>query len=303
MALAAATAETWGISGPTFLLAYLLIAVAVGLAGFRARRALADPRTTSPVGDLTAHPHDVAHLNGGGELAVYSALAAMHLRGTITTARGRVQAAGRPAPGTDALEQAIHFTAAAPVARRRLSFQRPVVTALTQIEGRLVSGGFLLSDARRRQIRQVGLWMLGVAALGLVRVLADVAEARPVGFLVVALLVVTAVAVVQLGSAPRRSRGGDRALAALRAEHDGLSPDAEPDWQVYGPTGAALGIGIFGTSALWASDPGFARDIDAGRAATGGVGDAGGSGGLAVSGGGDGGGDGGGGCGGGGGGG
>jgi uncharacterized protein (TIGR04222 family) len=300
MALAAATAETWGITGPTFLLAYLLIAVAVGLAGFRARRALADPGTTSSAGDLTTHPHDVAHLNGGGELAIYSALAAMHLRGTITTTRGRVQAAGRPAPGTDSLEQAIHFTAAGPMTRRRLSFQRPVETALARIENRLVSGGFLLSDARRRQIRQVGLWTLGVAALGLVRVLADVAEARPVGLLVVALLVVTAVAVVQLSSAPRRSRHGDRVLAELRAEHDELSPDAEPDWQVYGPASAAFGVGIFGTSALWASDPAFARDIDAGRGAADGGGDAGGSGGLAVSGGGDGGSDGGGGCGGGG---
>jgi uncharacterized protein (TIGR04222 family) len=224
----------------------------------------------------------------------------MHLRGTITTTRGSVQAVGLLAPGTDTLERAIHFTAAGTVTRRRLPFHRPVQTALATIEGRLVAGAFLLSDERRRQIRRVGFWMLGVAVLGLVRVLADVAEARPVGLLVVAMLVVTAVAAVQLGSAPRRSRRGDQALAALRAEHHGLSPDAEPDWQVYGPAGAALGIGIFGTSALWASEPGFARTIEAQGAATGGVGDAGGSGGLAVSGGGDGGGDGGGGCGGGG---
>jgi uncharacterized protein (TIGR04222 family) len=151
---------------------------------------------------------------------------------------------------------------------RRLPFHRSVQTALAKIEDRLVAGGFLLSEERRRQIRRVGFWMLGVAALGLVRTLADVAEARPVGLLVVALLVVTAVAVVQLSLAPRRSRHGDHALSALRAEHHGLSPEVKPDWGVNGPDGAALGIGIFGTSALWASDPVFAGEIAVSRAST-----------------------------------
>jgi len=267
MALAAATAETWGISGPTFLLAYLLIAAAVGVAGARARRALAEPATTSPAGDLTARPHDVAHLNRGAELAVYSALAAMHLRGTITTRAGGVQSTAHLDPGSDVLERAIHVTAAGPVPRRRLLCHRPVQTALATIEHRLVAGGYLLSEGRRREIRRVGVWMVGVAVFGLVRVLAGVAEARPVGFLVVAVLVVTAVAAVQLGHAPRRSRHGDRVLTALRDGHEVLSPAVTPDWKVHGPRRAALGVGLFGTSALWASDPVFADEIGAERAA------------------------------------
>src|SRR5687767_5022917 len=99
MAPAAATAETWGISGSTFVLAYLLIAVTIGVAGLRARRALAHPGATSPVDDLTARPHDVAYLAGGSELAVWSALCAMHLRGTLTAADdGNVRAVGRLDP-------------------------------------------------------------------------------------------------------------------------------------------------------------------------------------------------------------
>jgi uncharacterized protein (TIGR04222 family) len=293
MALAAATAETWGISGPAFLLAYLLIALAVGVSAGRAKGALADVGTASSLDELADRPHDVAFLNGGSELAVYSALSAMHLRGRIVTSHGNVQAAGRLEPDTDALEKAIHFTAAGSVPRRRLVFHRPVQTALRTIEDRLVTSGFLLSEDRRRQIRRVGFWMLGVAGLGLVRVLAVVAEARPVGFLVIAMLVVTVVAAVQLSLAPRRSRQGEQALAALRAEHPELSPEVVPDWRVHGPSGAALGIGIFGTSALWASDPGFAGEIEAQRilseGSSGGSGTAGSAGGFAVSGGGDGG--------------
>jgi uncharacterized protein (TIGR04222 family) len=270
MALAAATAETWGISGRSFLLAYLLITVAVGVASARARRTLAEPAAASPTTDLTTHPHDVAYLNGGGELAIYSALSAMHLRGTITTRSGTVQASGRLEPDTDALERAIHLMATSPMPARRLRFHRSAQTALARIEDRLVAGGFLLCDERRRQIRNVGFWMLGVAVFGLVRTLAGVAEARPVGPLVVALLVVTAVAVVQLSLAPRRSRHGDHALCALRAKHHGLSPEVKPDWQINGPDRAALGIGLFGTGALWASDPVFAGEIAVSRAAAGG---------------------------------
>jgi uncharacterized protein (TIGR04222 family) len=296
----AATADTWGISGPAFLVAYLLIAAAVWVATFRARRSLADPQATSPVADVTARPHDVAYLNGGAELAVYSALSSMHLRGTITSARGTVQAAGRLDPGADDLERAIHFTARVAMQRKRLQFHRPVLVALAVIEKRLVTAGLLLSEEQRLRIRRVGSWMLAVAGLGLVRLLAGVAEAKPVGYLLLALVMVTAVAAVQLARAPRRTRLGDRTLAALRSEHHGLSPEVKPDWSVYGPAGAALGIGIFGMDALWASDPAFADELAAQRVAAGGSSGDGGSGFSSYGGGGDSGGGGGGGCGGGG---
>jgi uncharacterized protein (TIGR04222 family) len=261
MALAAATAETWGITGSTFLPAYLLIAVTVGAAGICARRSLAEPGATKPIDDLTARPHDVAYLAGGGELAVWSALCAMHLRGTLTAADGTVRAVGRLDAAADALEKAIHATAGSPVGRRRLMFHRSVRPALATIEEQLVAGGFLLSEVRRRRIRRVGFWMLGVAVLGLVRVLANIADVQPVGLLGTVLLLVTAAAVVQLALAPRRTRRGNRALAALRDRHRALAPEREPDWQTCGPAGAALGIGLFGTGALAASAPGFAREI------------------------------------------
>ncbi|GAA1327992.1 TIGR04222 domain-containing membrane protein [Pseudonocardia xinjiangensis] len=286
-----ATADTWGISGPTFLLAYLVIAVAVWVASTRARRVLAESRVTAPALDLTTRPHDIAYLNGGADLAVVSALSAMHLRGTVSSWHGAVRAAGRLEPGADELERAIHATARGGQ-RKRLPFHRQVAAALAAIDARLVTAGLLLSPQRRLRIRQMGLWMLAVAVLGLVRVVAGVAEAKPVGFLVAALVAVTVVATVQLSRAPRRTRLGDRTLAALRDEHHLLSPKVKPNWAIQGPAGAALSVGIFGMSALWASDPSFATELAAQRATTGGGTADGGAGG---SGGGDGGGDGGGG--------
>ena len=255
----AATGDTWGISGSSFIVSYLVIAVVVWVATTRLRRALADPRPRLAGGDLSGHPHDVAHLNGGAELAVTSALSAMHLHGTIAPQRGCVQAVRRLDPGADDLERAIHLTAANAVARRRLPVRGPVATALKDIEGRLVDAGVLISPEQRGRILRTGFWMLGVAGLGLFRLLADTADGRPAGFLLFALIGVVLVALVQLGRAPRRTRLGDRTPRELARQHHTLSPTMRPDSAVYGPAAAALGVGIFGVGALWASDPAFRR--------------------------------------------
>ena len=278
MAHAAATAQTWGISDLTFLLAYPVIALAVWVASTRARRTLADQRTTSPVDDLvedlSGRPHDVAYLNGGSRLAVYSALGAVYTRGAVAVSSGSLRPVGRLDGSSPQLEQAILATAG-PVHRQRLPYHRPVREALAMIEERLLSARLLLSPEVRRRIRHVGFWMLAVAVFGLVRVLADVAEARPDGNLLGVMVMVGVVAAHQLAYAPRRSRQGDQVLATLRRRHDSLSPAVKPDWQMYGPSKAALGVGLFGTRALWASAPNFAKGIQAPRVSAGGS-DAGG---------------------------
>ncbi|MBW0119357.1 TIGR04222 domain-containing membrane protein, partial [Pseudonocardia abyssalis] len=232
--------DTWGISGPEFLLGYLLLAAVVGVAAVRHRRALAEG-PDRPAHDLGGH--DVAYLNGGADLAVTSALTAMHLTGTVAPVKGSIHAVGRLAPGADALERAVHFTTGSPVQRSRLPLHGPVRSALDGIEKRLVAAGLLLSEPRRRAIRATGWWLGAVALLGLLRLLAGVAESRPVGFLVVALLAVSLVTVVLLVRAPRRTRAGDRLLARLAQEHHALAPAQRPDWVAYGPATAALGVG------------------------------------------------------------
>ena len=294
--------ETWGISGPAFLVAYVVLGLAVWVATARARRALADgPDRPGPSAD---HPHDLALLNGGAELAITSALTSMHLKGTVAPSRGQIVAVGLPDRRTDGLERAVHAAAASPVHRRRLPVTRPVRTELAAAEKRLVAHGLLLSAPRRTAIRAVGWWTAAVAGLGLVRLLAGLGEGRPVGFLVVLVLAIGVVALVQLLRAPRRSRPGDRLLHRLRIEHHSLRPAFRPDWVAHGPAAAALGVGVFGASALWASDPALAEELALQRAtgggdgsSVGGGGDFGGDGGSGSSGGGDGGG--GGGCGGG----
>src|SRR5829696_8365294 len=91
----AAAGDTWGISGTTFILVYVLIAVIVLVATMRIRKRIADRGGDRDVSGLDSRPYDVAFLNGGADLAVYSALSSMRVEGTIVTAgRGNVLAAG-----------------------------------------------------------------------------------------------------------------------------------------------------------------------------------------------------------------
>ena len=272
--------ETWGISGPAFLAGYLLLAAVTWAVTTRRRRTLAE----GPDRPAPRHPHDLAFLNGGPDLAVTAALTAMHLTGTVAPRRGQVQAAGRLGSDADALERAIHAAAAAPVPRRRLPLARPVRTALDAQEKRLVADGLLLAEPQRRAVRAVGRWTAAVAGLGLVRLLAGVADGRPVGLLAFALAGVATLALVQLLHAPRRSRAGDRLLVRLRRENAALAPDMRPDWVAYGPGAAATGVGLFGAGALWASDPALAEELALQRASTAGDGGASSAGGSHVDG-------------------
>lgn len=263
--------DTWGISGPAFLLAYLVLALAVGAAVLRARRALADVPAERPASRMEERPYDVAYLNGDAQLAVTAALSAMHRSGTIKTAgRGVVVAAERPDSRADELERAIHHAAVTgPVPRRALPAVGGVASALHRVEQRLIAAGLLLATERRRRIRLAGGWVLAVTVFGLVRVMAGHANNRPVGFLTILVVLVTCLGVLLAGTAPRRTRAGDALLRRLATEYHSLSPSVGPDWTRYGPSGAALAVGVFGVGALWTADPAFATELAAQRAASG----------------------------------
>lgn len=260
--------DTWGISGPVFLLVYILLAAVVAVLARRTRRTFTDVPASRPVDRLAEYPYDVAFLNGGADLALCAALSAMHRSGTITVAgRGTVVAAQRPESRTDELERAVHHAAAVPVARRHLAQAGAVASALHRIETRLVDAGLLLHPEHRREIRRAAGWTFALAALGVARIVAGIADGRSVAFLVVLVLATAVVGVLQSRSAPRRTRAGDEALRRLADDHHVLSPAMRPDWQVYGPAGAALSVGVFGVGALWAADPAFAGELELQRAA------------------------------------
>ncbi|TCK20484.1 TIGR04222 domain-containing membrane protein [Pseudonocardia endophytica] len=261
--------ETWGISGSTFLVIYIVLAVVVLGVAISIRRSLRSGRPVSADG-LQSRPEDVAYLNGGPDLAVYAALSSMHVEGSIATsgpsAVGIVHSVGT-ARQASPLQNAIHGAAARPTPRRTLPVEPRVAAALAEIRDRLERAGLYLTEEQRRSYRRPAFLMLAVLAFGIVRAIAGVSNGRPVGFLSFLLFVVAGATLILFARVPLRTAAGDTALAAQRQRHTALSPSMRPDWGAVGAGGAALSVGVFGVGALLAAQPAFAEELEAQKSA------------------------------------
>ncbi|WP_300014617.1 hypothetical protein [Pseudonocardia sp.] len=90
----AAGGDTWGISGPSILGSYLLLAALLLAAAVIARRAARKAPGSRSVAGWDADPYRVAYLHEGPDLALTAALGALRAEGVLS-AGGRSVAAAR----------------------------------------------------------------------------------------------------------------------------------------------------------------------------------------------------------------
>jgi uncharacterized protein (TIGR04222 family) len=290
--------DTWGISGPNFLVGYVALGIAVvaGVMIWRRRYTFGPP---PPIRSLT--PTEVALLTGGRELAVYSSLASLRAAEAVQIEAGHLRQIGPVPSGAPELDRVVHAVAGRRTLRSRDAAGDPAVAAvLDRTEAELAEAGLLLSPAVRSAVRRGALAGVALLAFGIVRAIAGTQNGKPIGGLVL-LLVLVAAGTLALSYVPRLSRAARSAVTGLRRDASHLRPSQSPSWATYGPGAAALGVGLFGTAAIWAADPAFAADAEIQRQSLASSGYSGGDGGGSTCGGGSscgGGGCGGGGCGG-----
>lgn len=262
----AADGDTWGIPGPQFLMIYIGLALLAFVVALAIRAAARRPGATA-----MAHqpgPLEVAYLNGGPRLATYAALAALRAGHCVQAGPGGVlTAVSTASPPTGILEWALYSAAGRGMRQRDLAADPAVAGALDRIRDSLERDGWLLSAARRRRMRSGAYLMLAVAALGLARLVAGIAGGRPVGFLVLALVAVTVTGLLLLRT-PRASARTRGYLSSLRRANAHLGPWQNPSWATYGAGAAALGVGLYGATALWTADPAFAESAGLDRHST-----------------------------------
>lgn len=299
MNLHAAAGDTWGIAGPTFLTGYLTVAAVLVLASVLARRRLFAGPDAPGGGRLDAQ--QAAYLHDGPRLALYTALGRLRAAGAVESGPGRsLVAAGQLPAGATPLETAVYNAAGRQLRAGALLGDRWVTEALQALREQLESAGLTLSTQHRRRARGWALALLALAGLGVARVVAGLANDRPVGYLIAAVAVLAVVGAVQLMLIPPATRAGKAALERMRREHHHLSPEQSPSYATYGSDDTAMGVALYGTASLYALDPAFAADMRIQGTTTAGGGSSGSSGGYGGSDGGGSGGDGGGGGGGGG---
>ena len=291
-----ASGDTWGISDPQFRWIYLGLLVIGTLLAIYLRRSGSGPDRA----DRLPTPSEAALLAEGPDRAVYAAVAGLRAAGAIGPGPGgRLACTGPLPPDASRLDGAVFEAARRGVPVRALWSDPLVASALIEVRASAANAGWLLDAAGRRRARLGGLSLLGLALLGFLRIAAGAVNQRPAGFTLFLTLLTLMLAVAFLISVPPTSRAGRAALAQLRSRNAHLYPRQSPAWATYGSTGAALGVAIYGTAAIWAADPSFADATglpgpsDSGSTSTGGDGgwgDGGGGGGGGCGGGGGGGG-------------
>ncbi|WBB80165.1 TIGR04222 domain-containing membrane protein [Micromonospora sp. WMMD882] len=276
--LLAAAGDTWGISGPTFLAGYLTVAAlaVVGSVVHRARLFGGD-RTSGPE---QLDPPQVAYLNGGARLALHSSIGALRHAGAIGMAVPRLAATGPLPAGANPIDQAVYDAASRRVRPRDLAQDHRVSAAVDQLRQDLERRGLAVPASHRRAARLGPALLLALVAVGVLRLVAGLANDQPVGFLFVGVVGLTVVGVAQATRIPHRTHAGRAALRDLRTRYRHLAPSSTPAFSTYGAAGVGMAVALFGTATLWTLDPAFAGEAEIERQATGDTGaSAGGAGG------------------------
>lgn len=265
MAALAQPGDTWGISGPTFLTGYLLVALLILGGTLIHRRVLFAGRRPAKPTDL--HPLQVAYLNGGGRLAVYTALGGLRCAGAVGTGpKGKLILAGPLPEQATPLDRAIHQAVSRNPKLRVLFHDPGVVAALAALHAELERVGLAVSRSARSAARVGPLLLLGLVALGVARLIAGISGGKPVGYLVLCLIGLLPATLLLLARVPRHTRAARWLLRQLRRTHRHLAPIERPAYPTYGPLATAMGVAIFGPATLWVLDPVFATEARVDRA-------------------------------------
>lgn len=250
--------DTWGIPGPTFLWLFLAASAITVIASLIHRaRVFAGPAQVS-VDHL--HPQQLAYLNGGRQLAVYSSLTWLRQQQLVETGEtGKLNRLGGVPAGATALDAAVLHAAGSGLRASQLTTERSVAAALDALQEELRRAGLALEPDAQRRARTGAKVLAALFLLGLFRVFAGVSNNRPVFLLVLALVPVFVITLVLWLRMPVRTRAATRALAEARAKYAHLRPSQQPSWQTYGATNTAMAVGLYGATVLWVADPEFAQ--------------------------------------------
>ncbi|TQC50275.1 TIGR04222 domain-containing membrane protein [Rhodococcus sp. WS4] len=245
---------TWGIPSESFLVMYVTIAVlAVGLAVFLRSRGH-EPAATGRVrldpvhaGMLTSDDRAIAAsltLLRGADLispdgtVLRSWAVTDNTLGSFTRTVYDELAFGRTALGN-------------------LGLAGRLRAPLDQLRSTLVAQGLLTGPEQKAWNRRATLPILVVVALGVARLVAGFAGGKPIGFLLVLVILVSASREL-VRRTGRRTRRGTAELDRLRRTHSYLAPRMRPSFTAYGPTPIALSTALFGAGAVALFSPGFA---------------------------------------------
>ncbi len=246
-----------GWSGPAFLFAYVLaMFAALFLSGPARRLCRLGQRAAGATPPLASSPYELACLAGGGERAIQAAVVSLAQRGVLKAAAdgSGFEIAGKLPRGAHALEAELY---------REVEFGRGGASqlmhtglrALPPLQARLQQAGLVHSSspADIRCWRWAGcLPLLAVMSLGVVRAVVGVSRGRPIGFLVILLVISLLILLFKLATTPGLTVRGQAHLQEMRRRNAALGTTAMQRATQLSAADLALGVALFGAAALGA---------------------------------------------------
>ena len=251
-----ATSATWGITGEQFLWGYAALCAATAIGVWHAyREALGPPAgPTDPMPELSIG--EIGLLSDGPGCAITAATARLYHDGVVHGTSGSLSIVGELEPTADPVEREVFDT----VGREPwlsvgqiLDRVRDSATMRTLTE-QMTRAGLLLDETQARRIRLLAIVPALVTVIGALRILAGLAEDRPV-LVLLAMTAVAGLATVRLATLPlNATRRGQDILQRLRRESESLLRQ---------PTASrgALTAALFGAGALWLAEPAIASAL------------------------------------------
>ncbi|MEN0140531.1 MAG: TIGR04222 domain-containing membrane protein, partial [Rhodococcus sp. (in: high G+C Gram-positive bacteria)] len=245
---------TWGIPSETFLVIYLTAAVlSVGLAVVLRSRG----NPPAPPAGVRLDPVQTGMLTSD-DRAIAASLTLLRGAGIVSADGAILRAWGVHDNALGWFTRAVYDElASGRSALGNLRLPGRLRAPLDELRTILVAQGLLTGPEQKAWNRRATVPILGVVALGVARLVAGFAAGKPIGFLLVT-VVLLAGSRELLRRTGRRTRSGTAELQRLRREHSYLSPRMRPSLTAYGPTPIALSTALFGMSSVALFSPGFA---------------------------------------------
>lgn len=227
----------FALDGSAFLRLFGALFLIAGAASLLIPRLLRAPGRQGPLPEPAAAA--LAVLGGGATRLAEAAAAALLGRGALAIAGKRLVPAAASASPHDAAEAAL--AGGADNWRQAVRLVQPAAAAT---RGQLVTAGLIASpgDVRALRLAQTLPWLL-LLIFGLARLAQGLERGRPVGFLILALLLAGVLALWRAGMVDRLTTAGHDTLARHRRQADRLRRATTADE-------AGLAVALFGTAVI-----------------------------------------------------
>ena len=241
------------LPGPQFLLFYFVSLIAALLLSWQLKK-LCRRSANLPFRLPELVPIEMALFAGGRERAIQAALVRLARRGGLAATadgRGFVVNGALPA-GSQALEDELYREVRSGKGRA-IHLRQLKCAALGPMEERLRKLGLLLprKSTEARRFRQAATWpLLALIALGAAKLFVGLSRGRPIGLLIVLLVVSFMVLLWAWNSLPWRTVEGDEMLRGQQRRNAALQTTALKRSDGLADADLLLAVALFGTSVL-----------------------------------------------------